>query len=123
LLYPFIYTNPAITKPGQVTSELIAINPADSGDIAKTNIAWRLKSPGPQIISPLIRDVLIYTIDPASNLSCLDSGTGKTVYSNHLTGIYSSSPVYAGGNLYFTSLPGETIVVKAGGIGKKQIKR
>jgi outer membrane protein assembly factor BamB len=110
----FFYTNSAITNQGGVFSELLAVNPADSTSVTNSSIIWRVKFPGPQIITPLIRDGLIYTIDPASNLFCLDSRTGKTVYSNRLTGIYSSSPVYAGGNLYFTSLAGETIVVKAG---------
>jgi len=49
-----------------------------------------------------------------NNLYCIDAKTGKTVYTKRLTGKYNSSPVYAGGNIYFTSTNGETLIIKEG---------
>ncbi len=75
---------------------------------------WRIKSPILQLLTPLIKDGLIYTIDTRNTLYCLDARTGKEVYSKKLKHKYNASPVYAGGNIYFTSVNGETMILKAG---------
>jgi outer membrane protein assembly factor BamB len=67
-----------------------------------------------QLLSPLVKDGLIYTVDTRNNLYCLDAKTGRVVYSRKLKQKYNSSPVYANGNIYFTSVRGETLVLKSG---------
>jgi outer membrane protein assembly factor BamB len=110
----YFYTGFVTPKEGEKYSELLAVNPDGKGDITKTHIIWRIKSPILQLLTPLIKDGLIYTIDSMNNLSCIDSKTGKTIYTKRLTGKYNSSPVYAGGNIYFTSTNGETLIIKEG---------
>lgn len=110
----FFYTGFVTPKVGEKYCEMLAVDPGDSGDVSKTNIIWRFSSAFPQLLTPVVKDGLIYTVDIMSNLFCIDSKTGKTVYTTRLTGKFNSSPVYGGGNVYFTSTTGETIVIKAG---------
>jgi outer membrane protein assembly factor BamB len=108
--FPSFVTDPQ----GETYAELLAVNPDGQGDVTKTNVLWRVKFPVLQLLTPLIKDGLIYTIDTRNMLYCLDAKTGKEVYSRKLKQKYNSSPVYAGGNIYFTSVKGETMVLKAG---------
>jgi outer membrane protein assembly factor BamB len=99
---------------GEKYLELLAVNPDGSGDIARTNILWRFKSPVLQLLTPLLKDGLIYTVDTRNVLFCLDAKTGKEVYSKKINKRYNASPVYAGGKIYFFSVKGEAMVIKAG---------
>ncbi len=99
---------------GDKYAELIALNSEGKGDITKTNVLWKFKSPILQLLTPLIKDGLIYTIDTRNVLYCLDAKTGAEVYSKKLKQKYNSSPVYANGNIYFTSVKGETMVISEG---------
>lgn len=110
----YFYPGFISTPDGEKYAELLAINPKGVGDITETNILWRFKSPILQLLTPLIKDGLIYTIDTRNTLFCLNAKTGQQIYSKRLKQKYNSSPVYAGGNLFFTSIKGETLVLKAG---------
>jgi outer membrane protein assembly factor BamB len=44
----------------------------------------------------------------------INAKTGETLYTQKLKNKYNASPVYAGGRVYFTSVKGETLVIKAG---------
>lgn len=104
-----------VTPPGeQQYCELFGVNPAGRGDITATNIIWRQKFPVLQLQTPVIKDGLIYLVDSRDNLHCIDATSGKTYYSRRLQGKYNSSPVYAGGNIYFASVNGETLIIKEG---------
>jgi outer membrane protein assembly factor BamB len=111
----YFYTGFVTPAEGEQYSELVAVDPAGSGDITSTPyVKWRYKSPVLQLLTPLIKDGLIYTVDTKNFLSCIDAVTGKQVYTRRMTAKYNSSPVYAGGNIYFTSVNGETLVIKEG---------
>ena len=110
----YFYTSFVTPKEGEQYCELMAVDPSGTGDITKTHIIWRLKSPVLQLLTPLVKNGLIYTIDSKNNLSCLDAKTGTSIYTKRLTGKYNSSPVYAGGKIYFTSTNGETLIIKEG---------
>lgn len=111
-----VYYYPGFTTgaDGEKYSEIIAVNPNGTGDISGTNILWRFRSPILQLLSPLVKDGLIYTIDTRNVLFCLGAKTGAIIYSRRLKQKYNSSPVYANGNIFFTSVKGETMVLKAG---------
>ena len=110
----FFFTSFVTPPDGEKYAELLAVNPNGAGDITGTNILWRVKAPILQLLTPLVKDGLIYTVDTRNILYCLDAKTGKEVYSKKLNQKYNSSPVYAAGNIYFTSVKGETMVLKAG---------
>jgi outer membrane protein assembly factor BamB len=110
----YFYTSFIVPPEGDNFAELIAVNPEGEGDIADQNILWRIKTPILQLLTPVIKDGLIYTINSKSKLMCINSETGQTLYSERITGKYNSSPVHAAGNIYFCSTRGETIIIKEG---------
>jgi outer membrane protein assembly factor BamB len=44
----------------------------------------------------------------------IDAKTGDILYSKRMKNKYNASPVYAGGRVYFISVKGESMVLKAG---------
>jgi outer membrane protein assembly factor BamB len=64
----------------------------------------------------VIKNGLIYTIDSESNLKCIDSKSGGTIYSEKLKGKFNASPIFAAGRIYFCSTRGDIIVLKAGSV-------
>ena len=110
----FFYTSFVTPENGEKYAELLAVDPKGLGDITKSNILWRLKSPVLQLLTPLVMDGIIYTVDSRNNLIAIDARTGATLYSKKLKNRYNASPVSAGGKVYFTSVKGETLVLKAG---------
>lgn len=110
----FFYTSFVTPAAGEKYVELLAVDPKGSGDITRTNVLWRFKGPILQLLTPPVKDGLIYTVDSKNNLIVIDAKTGTLLYTKHLKNKYHSSPVYAGGRVYFTSVKGETMVLKAG---------
>lgn len=110
----YFYTSFVTPAQGEKYAELMAVDPTGTGNIGGTHVRWRVKSPVLQLLTPLVKDGIIYTIDTRSNLLEIDAKTGSTLYTARLKGKYNSSPVCAGGNVYFTSVKGETLVMKTG---------
>lgn len=110
----YYYTSQITPGEGMKYSELLAINPAGTGNITETNIMWKKQAPLLQLLTPVIKNGLIYTIDSNSMILCLDAGTGEVVWSDRMRGKFNSSPVAASGNIYFSSTQGFTYVIKEG---------
>jgi len=110
----YFYTSFVTPEKGSKYCELLAVDPDGSGDIAGTNILWRMQSPPLQLSTPVIINGLIYTVDSKGEMMCLDALTGETIWSERLRGKYNSSPLYADGAIYFSSTDGETIVIREG---------
>jgi outer membrane protein assembly factor BamB len=110
----YFYTGYVTPPDAEKYAELLAVDPKGSGDITRTNILWRIKTPVLQLLSPLIKDGIIYTVDSRNNLIAIDARNGSTLYTKKMKNKYNASPVYAGGRVYFTSVKGETLVLKAG---------
>ncbi len=96
------------------TAELIAIRMAGSGDITKTNVVWRYSSGMPHKPSPILVDGLLYVVNDAGGLTCLDAATGAVVWQERLGGNYSSSPIFADGRIYLFSERGKGLVLQPG---------
>lgn len=101
-------------KEGPVVA--LRVNDAMTGDCS-TNpdvIAWT--SPRtPDVSIPLLVDGLVYMLHKDGRLQCLDAKTGKELYfARTYTGQHRSSPVYAGGHIYFQSSDGHCTVVRPG---------
>ena len=110
----FFYTSFVTPKDGEKYAELLAVDPRGSGDVTASKIKWRVKTPILQLLSPLIKDGIIYTVDSRNNLIAIDAKTGETLYTKRLKNKYNASPVYAGGRVYITSVKGETLVLRGG---------
>ena len=111
----YYYTS-LMTPPGNGEKfvELLAVDASGTGDVTKTNIIWRHKGPILQLLTPLIKDGVIYTVDTKNTLIVFDAKTGEQTFTQKLKEKYHSSPLWAEGKVYFTSVKGETIVMKAG---------
>ncbi len=110
----YFYTAFVTDENGEKYAELLAVDPDGQGDIGASNILWRRKTPILQLLTPVIWDGLLYTVDSKGLLICMDAQTGKTVWSEKLKGKFHSSPVYADGYIYISSTKGKTLVLKAG---------
>lgn len=97
-------------------TELIAVNPSGSGDITSTNVLWRKRDNQnqTQMLTPVIKDGLIYTINTKNNMMCIDASDGKEVWSVRQRAGFNSSPVYANGIIWFCSVKGDVIGIKEG---------
>lgn len=109
----YFYTSFVTPEQGSSYCELFAVDPNGEGDLSG-NILWRKQAPILQLLTPVLKEGLIYTIDTRSQLLCLDAVTGETVWSEQLRGRYNASPVWADGLVYFSSVRGETLVLRAG---------
>jgi outer membrane protein assembly factor BamB len=122
----FFYTGFVTPKEGETYAELLAVDPTGKGDVTTTHVMWRFKAPTLQLLTPVIKDGLIYTVDTKNYIFCIDAKTGKAVYTKRLQAKYNSSPVYAAGNIYFTSTTGETMIIKEGRkmeiVGRNKLK-
>jgi outer membrane protein assembly factor BamB len=91
-----------------------ALQPMGVGDISDSNVVWKQGQEMPVRCAPLLSDGLLFMINEAAVLSCLDAQTGKRVWRHRLVGKYSASPVLAEGRIYFSSEEGEFPVIAAG---------
>jgi outer membrane protein assembly factor BamB len=89
------------------------------GNIDGTSaVAWSFDRDTPYVPSPIVSDGVLYFLKTNSGiLSAFDVRTGKPHYQNQrLDGLPNvfSSPVAAGGRVYFTGREGATIVIRSG---------
>ena len=110
----YFYTGFETDSAGEKHTLLMAVDPDGEGDIANSNIIWSIETPVLQLLSPLVKDGLLYTVDSRGDLLCLDASDGSTLWSEGMKGKFHSSPVYANGYLYFSSTRGYTYVIEAG---------
>jgi len=112
----FWYTGFNVAADGNTYTDLLAVNPDGKGDIAGTNIIWKKqdKTSDNQMLSPVIKDGLIYTVTTKNIMMCIDAATGEEIWSTHVTSNYNASPIYINGNIWFFSVKGGVLVLKAG---------
>jgi outer membrane protein assembly factor BamB len=105
-----------IDSDGTKFIELLAVNPDGKGDITGTNLLWKKRDDMSRnhCLTPVIKDGLIYTITTRNILMCIDAATGKEIWSTRVTSNYDSSPIYLNGNIWFFSVKGEVLTIKAG---------
>ena len=101
---------------GKKYTELMAINPDGNGDVTTSKVIWKKREElsRNQCLTPVIRDGLIYTVNTRNIMMCIDAKTGKEVWSKHVTSNYDASPLFVKGNIWFFSVRGEALVIKAG---------
>jgi outer membrane protein assembly factor BamB len=110
------YTGFMVDGDGSKYTELLAVNPNGKGDITATNVLWKKRDELSRnhSLTPIIKDGLIYTINTRNILMCIDAATGEEVWSTHVTSNYDASPIYLNGNIWFFSVKGNVMAIKAG---------
>jgi outer membrane protein assembly factor BamB len=93
---------------------LLAVNPDGSSDIT-ANVIWKKTDElsHNQNLTPVIKDGLIFTINTRNILMCIDAVTGDEVWSTHVKSNHEASPLYVNGNIWFFSVKGEVMAIKA----------
>ncbi len=110
----YYYTGFMRDPSGTEYSELMAVNPDGKGDITASNIIWKKRSGRLQLLTPVIKDGLIYTVDSNNNLMCIEAETGKEVWTTRVRANFNASPVLAAGRIYFFSVRGDVLVIRPG---------
>lgn len=110
----YFYVGFESDSSGEKVAKLMAVNPDGTENIEESNVLWSVETPILQLLSPLVLDGLLYTIDSRSVLLCLDASDGTTIWSKRLKGKFHSSPLYADGHIYFNSTRGYTYVIESG---------
>jgi hypothetical protein len=110
------YTGYGVAGDGSKFTDLIAVNPDGAGDITKTNVLWKRRDDLTRnmCLTPVIKDGLIYTVSTRNMLKCIDAKTGEEIWTEHLTANFDASPEYVNGNIFFYSVKGDVLVIKAG---------
>jgi outer membrane protein assembly factor BamB len=93
---------------------LLAVRTGGRGDVTRTHIAWKQKKGAPNRSSLLLVGGLLYMVTDGGVVSCVEPGTGRTVWQERLRGQFIASPVAAGGNIYLFNREGTGYVIKAG---------
>lgn len=91
-----------------------AIDPTGEGDVTETHQVWMYEDEVPQIPTPVIVDGKMYMVHDRGMVTCLDAMTGNVIWKEKLRGNFNSSPIYAGGNIYFINVKGFCTVIKPG---------
>ncbi len=91
-----------------------AVRPDGKGNVTESHVAWKFQQGVPSRCAPLLVGDLLYMLNEAGIVTCLDAKTGEVVWKHRLGGNYSSSPLYAEGHLYLNAEDGESHVIAAG---------
>lgn len=112
----YFYTGSMVDTAGIIFTEIVAVNPDGKGDITDTNILWKKRDDiaHTQMLTPLLKDGLIYTVNSKNVLMCIDAENGGEIWSQHLKSNYNASPVYENGIVWLFSVKGEILAIKAG---------
>lgn len=112
----YYYTGYMVDEEAPNFTEFLAVNPDGKGDITATNIIWRKRDNQNtnQMLTPVIKDGLIYTMNTKNMLMCIDAKTGEEIWSERQRANFNASPVYVDGNIWFFSVKGDVICIKAG---------
>jgi outer membrane protein assembly factor BamB len=97
---------------------MLAIRLGGSGDMTEKSVQWKYQRAVPQLPSPLVFQNVLYMVNDGGIVTTLNPETGALIKQGRLTGAlgaYYSSPVAAGGHLYFTSERGAVAVLPPGG--------
>jgi outer membrane protein assembly factor BamB len=112
----YFYTGFMVDATSSNFTEMLAVNPEGKGDITATNVLWRKRDDQTQtqMSTPVIRDGLIYTANTRNMIMCIDAKTGTEIWSERQRANFNASPVYVDGVIWFFSVKGDVIAVKAG---------
>jgi outer membrane protein assembly factor BamB len=111
---PVVYGDLVIYPTGFPKGQLLAVRPNGRGNVTDSHVVWRMARGVPNKPSVLLVGDLLFMINDAGILTCLEAKTGDVVWTARLRGEYSSSPVSAEGRVYVFSEDGLATVFEAG---------
>ena len=102
------------TTRGYASSPYLALATGGLGDVSDTHIRWRHPTRAPYVSSLLWHDGLLYMATEHGVLTVTDATSGVIVWWERLGGVFTASPVAAGGHVNFLNESGETAVIRPG---------
>jgi hypothetical protein len=103
--------------PSEPIGGLVRTRIGGSGDVTKSNVAWRYTKGLPYVISPLLYNGVLYVVRTGGIVSTFEPDSGKLLREQRLKdalGDYYAQPVAGDGKVYFISKDGKASVIKAG---------
>lgn len=95
-------------------AQLWAVRQGGVGDVTESHVVWKMTEDVPLEGSPVLVGDLLYTMSDRGVLICLEAKTGKTVWTERLSGNYGASLLYADNRIYISSMQGKTTVIEPG---------
>lgn len=101
---------------GQSPGVLYAVRTDGKGDVTATHMLWNTRrSGGRDLPSPVVVDNFVIVSSLSGIVSCYDTKTGETLYTERLsTRQITASPIVADGLVYMLNEEGVTFVIKPG---------
>lgn len=95
--------------------DIYAVRPGGAGDVTTTHMAWHSpRKGGRDQPSPILVGEYLIVANMAGITTCYHSANGKELWKDRLRGAFTSSPIAAGGLVYFQNEAGETFVLEPG---------
>jgi outer membrane protein assembly factor BamB len=93
-----------------------AIDASKEGDITESGLLWHFggKDYRRTISTACVKDGLVYAVDLAGFLRCLDEGSGKLYWTHDMLASVWGSPFWVDGKIYLGDEDGDVVVLKAG---------
>jgi outer membrane protein assembly factor BamB len=108
---------------GFASGQVLAIRPGKPGETldakadpppsTQLQVVWKAKRNAPKKPSLLLVGDLLFGIEDNGIATCWEAATGRILWSEHLGGHFSASPIGAEGRVYCFSEEGKTIVFAA----------
>lgn len=92
---------------------LIAVDLADPDDASKDRIRYKRKKVLPYVPTLISRGEHLYLWNDNGVISCVETTTGKNIWTTRVGGNYSGSPICVDGKIYCISEAGEMVIVPA----------
>ncbi|MBI5691975.1 MAG: PQQ-binding-like beta-propeller repeat protein [Verrucomicrobia bacterium] len=99
---------------GGAGNYLAAIRLGGRGNVAKTHVAYTLRSATPYVPTPLFRDGILYWVSDGGVAVAVEAADGKEIWSERLRAEFFSSPIMVEGRIYCPSTKGEMLVWSTG---------
>ncbi len=94
-----------------------------TGDLTESHVEWTTHSSMPKTPSPTYSKGMVFTLEDAGRLSCLDAKTGELLWMEPLKANFSASPVLVGDTLYCVSEEGAFLSLGVSREGLKILSR
>lgn len=98
-----------------LAGDVYAVRPGGHGDVSNTHRVWHTpRKAGRDLPSPVVVGNYLLVLGMNGILTCYDATGGKELWKERIAEHFSSSPLVAGGLVYFQNESGETVVVRPG---------
>jgi outer membrane protein assembly factor BamB len=93
--------------------DLIAVKPANAGELSFHDIVWKYSEGTPDSCSPVVSNDLVFVVADNGIARCFDAASGNLKWNQRLKGDYKASPVAAEGRVFFLNTKGLCTVISA----------